>query len=268
MCIRDSPYTALANGYYDVYVGSPAAPDNVVTIMLYNSKVTKDSVAYMWSALKGVWVSMATQGGVNTVSGYVYVTIKGGLPVSSIVDLSGTPFVLVEEKPIPPAATLTSPALGAYDVSIKPTFTWSAITGVIRYEFALSEDSAFKILKWSANVVPNMYAAPEELKYSTTYYWRVRGITAEPYLVGPTWVTPATDWATGIFTTAAEPVPVEPTVVEVPAPKVDVTVEPAKVTVEPSPPVIPDYMLWTIIGVGAVLVIALIVLIVRTRRTA
>jgi len=259
-------YTALAKGYYDVYVGSPANMTDIVTIMFYNSAVTKDSVAYMWSALKGMWVKMDTQG-VNLVGGYVFVTIKGGA-VSSIVDLAGTPFVLVTEKPVPGAATLTSPALGAYNIAIKPTFTWSAITGVIRYEFALSEDSAFKILKWSANVVPNMYAAPEELKYSTTYYWRVRGITAEPYLVGPTWVTPATDWATGIFTTAAEPVPVEPTVVEVPAPKVDVTVEPAKVTVEPSPPVIPDYMLWTIIGVGAVLVIALIVLIVRTRRTA
>jgi hypothetical protein len=262
-------YTALDKGYYDVYVGSPANTTDIVTIMFYNAKVTKDSVVYMWSALKGVWVKIdPTLQGVNTVSGYVFATIKGGAAgVSSIVDLAGTPFVLVEEKTAA-APALTSPALGAYDVSIQPMFVWSAVTGVIRYEFALSEDSAFKILKWSANVVTNMYDAPEELKYSTTYYWRVRGIITEPYLVGPTWVTPASLWSTGIFTTEAEPVEAAPTTITTPAPKVDVTVEPAKVTVEPSAPVIPDYMLWIIIAVGAVLIIALIVLIVRTRRTA
>jgi len=36
----------------------------------------------------------------------------------------------------------------------------------------------------------------------------------------------------------------------------------------PTAPVIPTYLLWVIVGVGAVLVIALIVLIVRTRRVA
>lgn len=81
-------------------------------------------------------------------------------------------------------------------------------------------------------------------------------------------MTPASLWSTGIFTTEAEPVEAAPTTITTPAPKVDVTVEPAKVTVEPSAPVIPDYMLWIIIAVGAVLIIALIVLIVRTRRTA
>jgi len=169
-----------------------------------------------------------------------------------------------------PAAVpvIEKPAAGAVDVSITPTFVWTVVPRAIRYEFALSEDPTFKILKWSANVPINMYAAPEELKYSTTYYWRVRGVLAEPYQVGPAWVTPATAWATGIFTTMAEPVPTEIKVEQPPAPKVDVTVEPAKVTVEPSPPAIPEYMLWVIIGVGIVLFIALIVLIVRTRRVA
>jgi len=31
---------------------------------------------------------------------------------------------------------------------------------------------------------------------------------------------------------------------------------------------IPSYLLWIIIGIGAILVIALIVLVVRTRRTS
>jgi len=48
------------------------------------------------------------------------------------------------------------------------------------------------------------------------------------------------------------------------APEVTVTVPP--IVIPPSAPAIPAVLLWTIVGIGAVLIIALIVLIVRTRR--
>ncbi|MDD5702920.1 MAG: hypothetical protein PHU23_12825, partial [Dehalococcoidales bacterium] len=44
-----------------------------------------------------------------------------------------------------------------------------------------------------------------------------------------------------------------------------VTVPPATVIVNPAPPTTPAYI-WVIIAIGAVLVIAVIVLIARTRR--
>jgi hypothetical protein len=47
----------------------------------------------------------------------------------------------------------------------------------------------------------------------------------------------------------------------------DVTVKSGEVKVDVAP-IVPDYLLWTIVGIGALLIIALIVLIVRTRRVA
>jgi hypothetical protein len=159
-----------------------------------------------------------------------------------------------------PFAT-AGPAAGAADVSIRPTFTWNKYAGAIKYVIEVSEYPDFKILDWSANVDYPFYAASsdEEFKYSTTYYWRVKGvITESPYVVGP--------WVTSVFTTEAKPVEEtgtdEPQIITVPGETQIVTVE------VPTAQPIPAYLLWVIVGVGAILVIALIVLIVRTRRVA
>jgi len=164
---------------------------------------------------------------------------------------------------------LSGPTVGAADVSLTPTFTWAEYKGAIGYEIVLSEDPSFAIIEWSRNVDQNFYKvdAEEALKYSTTYYWRVRGVTGESVLQGQTWVTPAGPWITGVFTTMAEPVEEE-------APEPVVITEPGKTEVKvvevpvTQAPVIPTYLLWVIVAVGAILIIALIVLIVRTRRVA
>ena len=77
-----------------------------------------------------------------------------------------------------------------------------------------------------------------------------------------------------MFTSEKEPVVVEPppapvtttvtipVVTSVPAPEVTLNIPAAPSPVQP----IPSYLLWAVIVVGAVLVIAVIVLIVRTRR--
>ncbi len=73
------------------------------------------------------------------------------------------------------------------------------------------------------------------------------------------------EWATSIFTTKEEPV--APVVVEE-GDAAPVVIEPiVEVTVPPATPITPSWI-YVIIGVGAVLVIALLVLIVRTRRVA
>jgi hypothetical protein len=161
---------------------------------------------------------------------------------------------------------ITGPETGAADTSLMPTFSWSEYPDAIGYEIMLSEDPTFAIIEWSYNVDNPFYKVEEELKYSTTYYWRVRGVTGEPYLQGRTWITPAGPWVTGVFTTMAEPVPDEPDVITItePAAPPDIKV----IEVPGDQPVIPTYLLWVIVGVGAVLIIALIVLIVRTRRVA
>ncbi len=159
---------------------------------------------------------------------------------------------------------VTGPQTGAADVDLMPTLTWAEYPDAIGYEVMLSEDPTFAIIEWSYNVDNPFYKVEEALKYSTTYYWRVRGVTGEPYLAGKAWVTPAGPWVTAVFTTMAEPVPDEPDVITITEPAKPPEI---KVVEVPAPaPVIPTYLLWVIVGVGAVLVIALIVLIVRTRR--
>jgi len=152
--------------------------------------------------------------------------------------------------------SIVSPSGGASDVSVKPTFVWSPVTGATTYEIVVSDDPTFKIITFSRTTDRPNFASDEQLAYGTVYYWRVR--SSAP-------ATAVTPFVNGIFTTEARPVP--PTTQ---APPVTVTNVTPTVTVSLPPPVeaIPAYLLWIIIGIGAILVIALIVLIVRTRRSS
>ena len=154
----------------------------------------------------------------------------------------------------PSAVTAVAPAMGAMDVPLQPTLVWPAVEGATGYEVMVSEYAAFDILEWSHTTDQNFYPADEPFAYDTTYYWRARASEPEEGA-----------WTTGVFTTMAkpaEPVVEEPTIITVPGETEVVTVEVEKAAA------IPNYLLWTIIAIGAVLVIALIVLIVRTRRVA
>jgi hypothetical protein len=254
-------------GYYDLYAAG-IGNGNIVQVKFY-VPVTQYTKVYYAGGISGQWSSAG--GGVNLASGFAYLNIGGidsGLTVS---DLGGTVFAVVEDKTTtigPSIASGTgSPVIGSYDVSTEPMFTWGSVVGSIRYEIALSEDPTFTIIEWSYNVDQTFYKVDEPLRYDTTYYWRVRGVLGEPYQEGGQWLTPATPWTTGIFTTASEPEPpAEPIVVQPTKPEVNVEIPPTKITIEPAEQAIPNYMLWIIVVVGAILIIALIVLIVRTRR--
>jgi hypothetical protein len=162
--------------------------------------------------------------------------------------------------------SIKGPVAGAGNVGVSPLMTWDEYPGATGYELALSEDPSFAIVEWVRNVANNFYSVPEVLDYSTTYYWRVRAVTG----------TGAADrgpWVTGVFQTMEEPAGPPATVTAPPAPEKTVIITeqaPATIIEVPTtvttPTPIPDYLLWLIIIIGAVLVIALIVLIVRTRR--
>jgi hypothetical protein len=276
----ETPEPALEGGFYDVYVNEATAGDAAtVLIKFYNANVTENTVVYVWSELRGDWAmckpvsatAAATQG-INTYSGYAWVQVTG-VTIPAIADLAGTPFALLEPvieeepepEPTPPAApTVLSPTFGDEAASVQPTFTWTASEGATSYEFVLAEeigqDDKFAIIDYSATTATHGHVAREQLKYSTVYNWRVRAVSD----IGKG------DWTIGFFTTEAEPVPepepVPPVVVRetppTPAPEIILEVPPSEAPVQ----VIPDYLLWTVIAVGAVLIIAVIALIVRTRR--
>jgi hypothetical protein len=158
--------------------------------------------------------------------------------------------------PLAPLA-IVSPASGANGIPINPTFVWSPVTGATTYEVIVSDDPTFKIITFSRTTDKPEFAADEQLAYGTVYYWRVRASAP---------ATSVTPFINGIFTTVGKPAPPTSAV-----PPVTITsVPPPTVTVNLPPPVeaIPSYLLWIIIGIGAILVIALIVLVVRTRRTS
>jgi len=176
----------------------------------------------------------------------------GGGPLLSRWSDSGS-FMMRVAAPAAPVAVRPLP--GEQDIVLTPAFSWAEIGGADLYEFEMATDADFTAIVDSATPANNVYLASAELDYATTYYWRVRGIAFSG--------APEGDWNVSVFTTmlepeeAAPPVVVEPTPPAPAAPDITLTVPAAET---------PAYV-WAIIAIGAVLVVAMIVLIVRTRRT-
>jgi len=142
---------------------------------------------------------------------------------------------------------------------------------VAEFDYEVAFDSDFdEILisdtetdAWDEGDTQAVEVAGTSLIPDTTYYWRVR--VDEPFRSG---------WAEDSFK-VGEAKALPPVTVEIPsAPEIKVEVPPApavtlpapQVVIPPAPaPIAPGYI-WGIIVIGAILVIALIVLIIRTRR--
>jgi len=110
-----------------------------------------------------------------------------------------------------------------------------------------------------------------EFMPAATYYWKARVSSDGPFYSPWSEVRSFTVEEVELAVAPAPVVTVTPpevTVEPAPAPQVTVEVAPTPPTPIEVPPAIPTYLLWVIIGIGAVLVIAVIVLIVRTRRVA
>jgi hypothetical protein len=172
---------------------------------------------------------------------------------------------------MPGAEGTTGP--GGYNVGLMPTFNWGNVVGATSFEFQLGKSVDMTGLTANltgANALGAVqtYKSTKSLSYATTYYWRVRGISP----------TSNTDWTNVMsFTTMSAPVTTTPSTVTAAAPTITVSIPTAAaptvtvvVPTQPTPTTVvekvsPTYI-WAIIIIGAILVIAVIVLIVRTRR--
>jgi hypothetical protein len=133
-----------------------------------------------------------------------------------------------------------SPECGAEDITLTPNFSWSEVTLATGYEIEVSLTEDFATILASGTPTINAWDGVPELDYSTTYYWRVRAVKDGIY----------SGWTYCLFSTLDEPpAPVEP-------------VEPVDVIIEEVTPM----WIWVIIGIGGALTIAVIILIVTTRR--
>jgi hypothetical protein len=150
---------------------------------------------------------------------------------------AGTAVVPEEAGPI-----LQAPPPGSSSVGVNPGFSWVAEPGTTEWKFWLALDAELTNTVEGTPVIvttPSWQVPPGTLEYNTTYFW---GVQSTKPAVGILKVAS--------FTTMSEPLPPE---------------EPPDVIVNIPEAETPAYV-WAIIGVGAILVIVVLVLIVRTRR--
>jgi len=143
------------------------------------------------------------------------------------------------------------PDNGAQGVIIQPSFGWTAVGDATTYELELADNPDFTGATKATTSI-NSWVSDTALSYNTTYYWRVKALKGTVVV---------SDWVSGAFTTTSKAAPAVEVTPAPPAPQITV---PAPQVVMPAA-VTPGWV-WAIIGIGAALAIAVIVLIVRTRR--
>jgi hypothetical protein len=177
------------------------------------------------------------------------------------------PFSEVRSFTIAPSAAtvpdILSPTMGGSIDTTSPVFTWSAVTSATKYDFQISELPGFETTVFTDQTTSPAEALPVtiSLERGKTYFWRVRAIAP---IMG--------DWSTvGTFTiakltTTPPPPPTTQTTITIPPPPAGTTTIITLPTTTAPEQIAPAYI-WAIIVIGAILVIAVIVLIVRTRRS-
>jgi hypothetical protein len=73
--------------------------------------------------------------------------------------------------------SLTSPSDNATQVAIKPTLRWNASENALSYTLTISENEDFSGEKAEiTDIAETEYTFTSNLKYETTYYWKVTAI--------------------------------------------------------------------------------------------
>ncbi|UCB42085.1 MAG: hypothetical protein JSV77_06335 [Dehalococcoidales bacterium] len=261
--VPGQPFLADVIRWFEINVVGLGGITDDVTITLHGI-TNVGAAAWAWSTYMDMWVQVVAV--VDLFTGTVSFTLDNTTSPSN-ANLNELVFALTEPAVAPlglPALPI-SPVLGADDVDIDPSFTWGAVAGATGYEFQIAVESSvpgvdpYIVPFDSKNVATTGCRLIEDLAYDTTYVWRVRAVRNGD--VGP--------WLNSFITTMVEPEEPEPPIeiIQQDPPIINIPDWPDTI-VEETTPVIPDYLLWVVIGVAAVLVIAVIVLIVRTRRVA
>ncbi|AGG06863.1 hypothetical protein [Dehalococcoides mccartyi] len=232
--------------------------DNTAVTVKYFVVVTAEATAYKVAYTVPVIATELNQkNGITTLSA----TFKDGVSgfvidtdtvyqvsvwaVSPVMSFVGTASVSTQPEKLTYNFNLM-PTNGAINIPIKPVFAWDSVSTAVSYDLILSTDPTFadatKVLA-TKNLTTNYWAYDGTLTNSTSYYWKVRVNTANS----------TSEWFPAVFTT----VKADAAVVEVTnPPAITLTVPQAETPV----------YIWLIVAVGAILTLAVIVLIVRTRR--
>ena len=148
------------------------------------------------------------------------------------------------------AIQLLAPDKGATGVSISNVgFSWTSVVQADSYQFVLSPNANLTGALASQSQGDTAFNYMGDLDYGKVYYWQVKAFKGDVLL---------TTSSTGVFTTMEKP--------EAPTPPVQVNeYPPSEITIPPAEQITPTWI-YAVIGIGAALIVVVIVLIVRTRR--
>jgi parallel beta-helix repeat protein len=210
----------------------------------------RDAEAHVWASGTDQWVECSDYGW-SAFGGYIYITVTDDT-TPSLDELCGTEFAVVAGTPAPPdVIALYAPEAGADTALTNVPFTWASHEEATSYELVISANADMSSPMVKVSAAGTAYTYTGTLTDGTPYYWQVTALDGED-VVGRSDV--------GTFIAKAPVVPEPPVVIEPYEPPV---IEPV-IEIPPSP--LTPGIVWAIIAIGAILVIAVIVLIVRTRR--
>jgi hypothetical protein len=258
--------TAVARANIDFYgtTAAPITPQNSALLMY-------DSVNNTWTDIHGF---------VDAAGNRIQITVgsSGNITPAQFTDaiIALVTFPFVGSSPITSFPPLY-PANGAINVPIDDvTFNWPQVTGTgITYQFALAKASnnnsvnEFAIVDYTDTTLTNAEPCQETLQPGTVYWWEVRAVILDSggnvAATGP--------WSINMFTTG----PLTTTTTTT----ITVTNTNTSTIVESTttyftetvggPPArsdpFPTIMFWVIIGIDTIMVVTIIILTVRTRRS-
>ncbi|MCK4722622.1 MAG: right-handed parallel beta-helix repeat-containing protein, partial [Dehalococcoidia bacterium] len=204
-----NPVAAISNavGFWDVYVIGDATLDDI-EIRIYTD-VTEDTEVWVWGEARGEWLE-CTSYTPNLFSGFILVEVDAATGIPMVDDLEALPFAVIE-----PAASgelddepvINAPDSGADDISLTPTFGWTAVADADGYYFELADNANFvlplvKLDGDTGRLIVTAYAYVGELPYSTPYYWRVKAVSG----TADGGDLMESDWVSAVFITMDEPV--------------------------------------------------------------
>lgn len=141
---------------------------------------------------------------------------------------------------------------GGIDAPTRPVFQWTSVAGAEGYKLQISMSADFSIVDIEVVTAAGQTAwqCDRDLDYDTTWFWRVKALRPSE-----------SPWSSvGSFTT----IPRSPVTPETPSSWV-VEVPPPTPSAPPVPSPIPNWV-WVSVWIGGVLIVALSILIGRTRR--
>jgi serine protease AprX len=112
-------------------------------------------------------------------------------------DIHSREFTLNLDEYLASGPGLLTPADGASDTSLTPTFSWDGLSGAAEYQIQVATDAGFGTIVIDESVEGSSFVPSADLATGTEYFWRVRG---ENLCGGGEWS------ATFSFTTRLEPV--------------------------------------------------------------